>query len=476
MIKKIFPILIIAVFILFIKTTKSQWFDPDFNPSYIISDFELTDYSSMNISDIRYFLNQNNGILKKYTMKNPQNGKIIDAAEVIHNASKQYKINPKYLLVLLQKEQSLITDPNPSQKQLDWATGYAVCDSCLMTDNEIQKYKGFYNQVTNAAKRNRFYIDNEKTSWFFQAQKYYNIDGESVSPMNQATAGLYNYTPHINGNYNFWKIWQKWFAKKYPNGSIIKENGSNTIWLIEDDKKRPFTTWASFISRYKKSDIINANHSDLTQYPIGTSINFENYSYLKAPDKKIYLLDNDKLREFESSEVSRYFGVNPEEIINITWEDFYYYGLGDKITMKSTYPSGAIVENKNDKKIYLAKNGYKHEIQDPQILATNFPNQFKLILSNNEIINLESAEPVKFKDGTLLKSKTGNSVFIVSGGKIKEIKNEKSFNELSLRWSNIITIDENLLKQYEISDAIDIKPEEITIEDLLPEIKTEKPL
>lgn len=476
MIKKIISILVIVVSILFIKTTKSQWFDPDFNPSYIISDFELTDYSSMNINDIRYFLNQNNGVLKKYTLKNPQNGKIVDASEVIYSAAKQYKINPKYLLVLLQKEQSLITDPNPSQKQLDWATGYAVCDSCLMTDDEIQKYKGFYNQVTNAAKRNRFYIDNGKTSWFFQVQKYYNIDGESISPINQATANLYNYTPHINGNYNFWKIWQKWFAKKYPNGSIVKENGSNTIWLIENDTKRPFITWASFISRYKKSDIINVNHNDLTQYPIGLSINFENYSYLKTPDKKIYLLDNDKLKEFESSEVSRYFGVNPEEITDITWEDFYYYGLGDKITMKSTYPSGALVENKDDKKLYYVKNGYKHEIQDPQILITNFPNQFKLVLSKDEIASLEDAEPIKFKDGTLIKSKNNNSVFMVSDGKIKEIKNEKSFNDLGYKWDNIITINENLLKQYSTSEAIDIKPEEIKSEDLLPENKTEKPL
>ncbi len=474
--KKILLISIAILSIFFVKGANSQWFDPDFNPNYIISDFELTDYSSMSIIDIRYFLNQNNGILKKYTVKNPSNGKLMDAAEVIYNASKIYKINPKYLLVLLQKEQSLITDPSPTQKQLDWATGYAVCDSCLMTDNEIQKYKGFYNQVTNAAKRNRFYIDNKNTSWFFKTQSYYSIDGQTVSPINQATANLYNYTPHINGNYNFWKIWQKWFAKKYPNGSIIKENGSQTIWLIEDDKKRPFTTWTSFISRYKKNDIINANHSDLTQYPIGISINFENYSYLRAPDKKIYMLDNDKLREFESGEVSRYFGVNPEELIDITWEDFYYYDLGDKITMKSTYPSGAVIENKIDKKLYYVKNGYKHEIQDERILETNFPNQFKLILNQDEINSLEDAKPIKFKDGTLIKSNINNIVFMISEGKIKPIKNESSFNELGYKWTNIISIDEDILKQYEIGEAIEIKIEEIKPEDLLPETKTEKPL
>ncbi len=473
--------IIIFIFSIFLissntKNIDAQFFDSNFNPNYIISDFELEDYNSMSLDDIKYFLSQNDGVLKYYKEKNPITGKLMTASEIIYESSRAYKINPQYLITLLQKEQSLITDPNPSQKQLDWATGFAICDSCSMNDPILLKFKGFYNQVFYAAQRNRFYIDSRDQKWLFQINKNYNIDNVLVSPLNQATVNLYNYTPHINGNYNFWKIWQKWFTKKYPNGSILKEANSKTVWLIEDGYRRPFVTWTAFISRYKPQDILNANHSDLTKYPIGTYIQFQNYSYLKTPDKKIYLLDNDKLREFESSEVVRYFGVNPEEIINITWEDFRYYTEGEKITIKSTYPNGAILENKDNKKIYYVKNGIKYPILDLAILKTNYSNQIKTTVNGEELDAMEIGNPIKFKDGVLIKQKNVPIVYIVSDEKLHPIKNEKVFEALGYKWEDVVGAEDYTINQYAIGEIIDVNPEKINPDELLPNENNAKPL
>jgi len=474
--KKIIFISLLSLISVSIKNSSAQFFDPNFNPNYIISDFELIDYDSMTLSDIKYFLNENTGILKNYKEKDPKTGKLIDASEIIYQAARSYKINPQYLLTLLQKEQSLITDPSPSQKQLDWATGFAICDSCNMNDPQLIKFKGLYNQIFYAAQRNRFYINNKEEKWLFQIDKTYNIDNSFVSPLNQATVNLYNYTPHINGNYNFWKIWQKWFTKKYPNGSILKETNSKTIWLIEDGYRRPFMTWTAFISRYKAKDVLLANHNDLVKYPIGSYIQFENYSYLKTPDKKIYLLDNDKLREFESSEVVRYFGVNPEEIININWEDFRYYSEGEKITMKSTYPNGAILQDKNDKKIYYVKNGIKYPILDLAILKTNYPDQIKTLVDSMELNIMEIGDPIKFKDGTIIKEQKAPTVYIVSDGKLHAIKNEKIFQEFHYNWKDIIIVPKSIIDGYELGELIDIKPEQINPDELLPTENSAKPL
>ena len=56
------------------------------------------------------------------------------AAEIIYQAAQDYKINPQVLIVLLEKEQSLITDTYPNTKQYRSATGYgcpdtAACDT-----------------------------------------------------------------------------------------------------------------------------------------------------------------------------------------------------------------------------------------------------------------------------------------------------------------------------------------------------------
>ena len=182
-------ILFLLVFIFF--NVKASETDVRFNPNYIISDFELEDYNSMDIFDIQHFLNKQSGILKTYYALD-KNSKFLSSAEIIYQSAQKHKINPKYLIVLLQKEQSLITDPKPSQKALDWATGFAICDSCEMDHPLLQKYKGFYNQVNYAAERNRFYIKNKIYPWLFQIDEEYEIDGNKVTPMNQATVNLYN--------------------------------------------------------------------------------------------------------------------------------------------------------------------------------------------------------------------------------------------------------------------------------------------
>lgn len=474
--KIIIPLLIIIFAYFLIKNVYAQFFDTNFDPNFIISDFELQDYTSMDLYDIQYFLDQNNGILKKYYVKNPSNNKILSAAEIIRNASIEYKINPQYILTLLQKEQSLITDPSPSQKQLDWATGFAICDSCDMDDPLVAKYKGIYNQIYYAAKRNRFYIDNYKNTWLFQKNNIYNIDNRLVVPKNQATVNLYNYTPHINGNYNFWKIWQKWFTKKYPDGSIVKEYDSPTVWLIDEGKRKAFTSWSTFLSRYKASSIMIINHNDLLKYSIGSSIQFENYSYLRDPDKNIYLLDNDRLRKFESREVARFFGVNPEEVIDITWQDYNYYDKGEDITMKSTYPSGAILADKINNQIYYVKNGFKYPILDDNILITNFSNQIKTYVDSLELSKLETGNPIKFVDGTLIKDKNNPKVFIISNGELHQILNEEVFKKFGYKWTDIINVSKSIIDQYQVSDPIQIKPDQINTNELLPDQNQSKPL
>ena len=129
-----------------------------FNPNFIIDDFELTDSDSMSVDSIRRFLGSKGGILSSYRtvdIDSVERG----AAEIIWRAANSHRINPKFLIVLLQREQSLVENPNPSPRDLDWATGYAVCDSCSTDDPGIQKFKGFAIQVDRAAWRQRYYLE-----------------------------------------------------------------------------------------------------------------------------------------------------------------------------------------------------------------------------------------------------------------------------------------------------------------------------
>lgn len=167
------------------------------------------------------------------------------AAQMIYNVSKACGISAKVMLVLLQKEQVLVTDDWPWKIQYRSATGYGCPDggSC---DSD---YYGFFNQLYNAARQFKLYKLNPGSyNYRAGATSYiqYNPDqscgGSNVYIQNQATAGLYNYTPYqpnssaLNnlygegnscgayGNRNFWRLYNDWFGQSTTSSCI---NGAN---------------------------------------------------------------------------------------------------------------------------------------------------------------------------------------------------------------------------------------------------------
>jgi hypothetical protein len=229
-----------------------------FNAGRIIDDAVFTNYRTMNTNNIQNFLNSkvptcdtngtkiysgsttraqygaSRGNPKPFTcLKNyKQDGK--SAAQIIYEASQDYKINPQVLLVLLQKEQGLITDDWPWKIQYRSATGYGCPDNADCS----KSYYGFKNQVRWAAKMFRS-IMNDSPTWYTPFVLGNNtidwnpIDscGSSTTRIeNHATLALYSYTPYrpnqaaLNagygtgnscssyGNRNFYLYFRDWFG------------------------------------------------------------------------------------------------------------------------------------------------------------------------------------------------------------------------------------------------------------------------
>lgn len=157
------------------------------------------------------------------------------AAQIIYEASVRHNINPKVILVTIQKEaaENILGDDWPWPSQYRSITGYG-CPDTAPCDAE---YYGFYNQIENAAKQFRRYATYPESYRYKTGQVnfvQYNpsaaCSGTNVSVETQATAGLYNYTPYqpnaaaLNnmygsgdgcsayGNRNFWRIWNDWFG------------------------------------------------------------------------------------------------------------------------------------------------------------------------------------------------------------------------------------------------------------------------
>lgn len=435
-------LILLSAFILLTPTLALAVTAPstEFNPHFIISDEEMQNWSGMNQGDIQAFLNDHQGYIS-HLQTPDKDGIVKSTAQIIQEAAQIYKINPKYLLVKLQKEQSLITEDNPTQKQLDWATGYGVCDACSLDDPNLQKYKGFGKQVDNAAGIMRWYYDNVNLQpWIKKANATYNIDGQTVTPVNYATAFLYTYTPHIQGNQNFWKLWQKWFDQIFPDGTLVKSTTGNTIYLIQDGSKRAFSSMTALASRYNPKLVIMAPDSELLRYPTASPITLPNYSILKQ-DSNYYLLDYDTLRPFASADVVKKLGYNPDEILNVESSELAGLSMGEPITAETSAPVGELVRIKETKQLYFIKDGMYRPVMDAAIAKTQFPGLREVSKPLTALQGLTIGDPVLFQDGTLMKIKGFPEVYVIEHGQKRHITYE-AFVGWGLSFKNLVEVDE----------------------------------
>ncbi len=242
----------------------------NFDPGYIISDYQMGNYNSMSEEEIQAFLtsknpcnNTNYNAYVSLTNTYPnikwhfENGHFIclseelfgdgeeigsgeTAARIIWQAAQDYKINPQVLIVLLQKEQGLITDDFPNSRQYRSATGYGCPDTAACSS----KYYGFKNQVRRAAAMFRTVLNGGWTNYplgenYIQYNPAASCGGSIVNIKNLATSALYRYTPYqpnaaalsagygtaycgAYGNRNFYSYFEDWFS------GITKEN--QIIW------------------------------------------------------------------------------------------------------------------------------------------------------------------------------------------------------------------------------------------------------
>src|SRR5450631_551819 len=193
------------------------------------------------------------------------------AAQIIAKVASSCGINPQVLLVMLQKEQGLVTAAaGGSVAGYKSAMGFGCPDTAACN----AKYNGFFNQVYSAAHQFRYYAKNPlgyaHRAGMVNNVRYNPNAGCGTSPVfiqNQATVNLYNYTPYqpnaaalaagygtgnscsTYGNRNFWNYFTDWFGpttQRAPVGSLDAATGAPGAisvrgWALDQDTTSSIT-------------------------------------------------------------------------------------------------------------------------------------------------------------------------------------------------------------------------------------------
>lgn len=251
-----------------------------FRPGNIISDAVFFNSGTMSEAQIQSFLQSKAGNCQSgYTclkdwydtsraveanaMCGAYNGGMRErASTIIYKVALACGINPQAIIVTLQKEQGLVTHTSPSESRYRIAMGQGCPDTAACDT----RYYGFFNQVMGAAWQFKRYANPPGTSKYFTWYPVGRVSNIGFNPNaacgsspvlieNQATAGLYYYTPYqpngaalragygegdncsAYGNRNFYNYFSDWFGStsaptiaSVSTSTYVLAVSGNTVW------------------------------------------------------------------------------------------------------------------------------------------------------------------------------------------------------------------------------------------------------
>jgi len=250
-----------------------------FNPGNIIGDAVFFNSGTMSAAQIQAFFDgkvrscqSGYTCLKDYRQATPTRtadrfcpstytgARNESAATIVYKVARACGINPQALIVMLQKEQGLVTHTWPSEFRYTIAMGMACPDTAACDE----RYFGFFNQVYGAARQLKVYGMDSFFNWYpvgatsnVRWHPNASCGSAPVYIANKATAALYYYTPYqpnraaLNagygegdgcssyGNRNFYNYFTDWFGPTNATPSMIKDG--DHVYLVTRSGKYHIT-------------------------------------------------------------------------------------------------------------------------------------------------------------------------------------------------------------------------------------------
>ena len=452
----------------------------DFDPGLIIGDSVFYDFGATDANSLQTFMDQQVPHCKSTLPTNPAPGDFtclryyrtdipampaspgrcnaIDAAsnqtvaQMLVIIGRACNINPRVLLVTLQKEQGLVTSTNPfwpdssgnpsTTKPQDYryqiAMGFACPDTGPCTTF------GFFYQVYKAAGQFHWYGNPAGSFTYLKVGSNVNISYQANNPgcgkktfllKSQATAALYYYTPYTPndaalknlygsgdkcsayGNRNFWRYYWDWFGSPIGGGFLL-QSATSDVYLITPDP----TSGAYVKHRVSDASLATAlaplgpigriSQDYLDSFPTSSDMN----RLVKSATNNYFFVDGGRKYVLSSCDQAATYGLNCATAVQLS--AYQLNAMPSSGTLSALVPE-AVKQASGPS--YLISGGQIHEILDPASVASaglTLPAFAPVPIT--AFSYLPWGAPIA-KSGELFKNRTNGNMAVIMGGKYYEI-------------------------------------------------------
>lgn len=245
-------------------------------------------------------------------------------------------------------------------------------------------------------------------------------------------------------------IFSKKAATRYADWSLIREFNSNDVYLILDNKKRKLEMTEEEFRKlgFNPSDIKGVSTDEFNLYENGLKVKFgKNGDLLTSDGVKIYLVENGIKRYITSHLLFSVLGLKVSDVKKVSADEVSFLLDGEA----KKYPDGTLVKVKGSDAVYLVDFGKKRKFWTlVQFLSLGYKSEKVIEIESAELANLAEGPAMKWPSGTLLKANDYPDVYIIINGEKNLIKSADEFLRKGYKWSDIISVSKEELAVYSL--------------------------
>lgn len=233
----------------------------------------------------------------------------------------------------------------------------------------------------------------------------------------------------------------------YPNGTLIKAQGDSTVYLMVDRKRRVFPSAYMFEKLgYKWNNIREIEVAEMNRYPVLGNVVYPDGTLIRAEgEQTVYLVEKGQKRAITSETLLKKLGYSFASIVSINKNTIGDYPTGEV----AYYPNGTLIKSKSGPAVYQVSEGTKKEFTSMELfkaIGGNWSNVIEII--DGEMDLYETNGSVRYPENSLIKKTGGEKIYAIKNGQAVWVETAEEFLKAGYKWASVIEISASEMNLY----------------------------
>ncbi|MCA9390503.1 hypothetical protein KC571_03805 [candidate division WWE3 bacterium] len=243
-------------------------------------------------------------------------------------------------------------------------------------------------------------------------------------------------------------------------GALIKKSSNDTVYLVQSGTKVPIPSATAFLSHnFPWAEVLTLNSDEVDFYSNGSHLTIRNGTLVKSSSSDtVYVIQGTSKRPFPTADIFLDLGYGWDSIYTSSDAELSGYTTGSLMAASSQHLPGTLIKLSSSDTVYLLEQDGSLKTRGVPSASVFLSQGFRwediIAVTQTELDTYTDGDLLVFRDGTLVKATSGDTVYVIESEKKRAFVSGTVFTGLGYDWSNVLEVPSTELTAITAGDNI----------------------